>query len=249
LDEVYVNLFSLLNSRQDQFESLSNPDFAEPCNGHAFANLCQTCLVYLEIEFNKFKALIDKLAQKKELNEHAIERINNKYIHRLIYYYQQLETYHDAYSQLSSLIPDFKVRISCLAIYAGLNTVGGAISADFYVQQVFEELGDEAGRTVVVANSRIFPVVSRTSVQEFLKLNKKKQILKLNGEIERMFAAGEYEEIVRHTEEFAENHKLVIGLVLRVKSTEIVAVYRNRSMSFIHVVFRNIAFLCCFLGI
>jgi len=209
LDEVYVNLFNLLNSHQDQFEALSNPDFEELSHLQSFTDLCQICLVYLEIEFSKFKALIDKLTQKKELNEHAIELINKKYIHKLVFFYQQLETYYTAFNNSNNPIPDFKVRISCLAIYASLNTVNGTISTDFYVRQVLEELGDEYGRVVLVPNSRIFPVVSRPRVLEFLKLNKKKQILKQNSEIEKMFESQEYEEIVRQTEEFAENYKLV----------------------------------------
>ena len=62
-------------------------------------DLCSILLCYLEIEFSKFKELLDKNSQKKSRkhSETAADKIRNKYMHQLVFYYQQVETYFDRF--------------------------------------------------------------------------------------------------------------------------------------------------------
>lgn len=47
-------------------------------------------------------------------------------------------------------------------------------------------------------------------MKEFMKLNRKNKILKLNDEIVKMFKQAKYQEIVDRLEDFADSHKLPI---------------------------------------
>lgn len=107
------------------------------------------------------------------------------------------------------LFKHYQIRVAALALYASLNTVTGTISTEHYVNKIAKELELTGTDRLLVANSRVFPVISMESIKEFLKLNKKNQILKLHDQIQRMFNMSQYQEIVDQTEEFAENHKLV----------------------------------------
>jgi hypothetical protein len=66
-----------------------------------FIQLCSILLVYIEIEFNKFKEIQDKNSKSKKQNDHTTERINNKYLHKLIFYFQQVEIYFERFFQCS----------------------------------------------------------------------------------------------------------------------------------------------------
>lgn len=200
---------------------LKIPIFKRETDKKEFLDLCSILLAYVEIEFSNFKDILDKYVQKhsKPLNDQTIEKINNKYIHKLIFYYQQLETYFEMYLienglDFSELCDEFiqfrffQMRVSCLGLFSSLNTSSGSISTEYYVNKIQQHLEITQSTRVVVANSKIFPVISNEAIKDFIKLNKKNQILQLNDQIENMFNSGSFQEIIDQTEEFAETHKL-----------------------------------------
>ena len=181
-------------------------------------NMVSVLLVYLEIEFSRFKDTVDKYNQKKQLNVASIERINGKYIHKLVFQLQQLETFFEmnpgwSMGELtesqSKCHNSILVRLSALALYASLNTLPGTLSTTYYVKRITSLLKAYGIDQVIVANSRVFPLISEASINELLKLYNKSLILKQADKIAEMFEALKYQEVIDVVEEFAEHHRLV----------------------------------------
>ena len=181
-------------------------------------NMVSVLLVYLEIEFSQFKDTVDKYNQKKQLNVASIERINGKYIHKLVFQLQQLEAYFEmnpgwSMGELtesqSKCYNSILVRLSALALYASLNTLPGTLSTTYYVKRITSLLKAYGIDQVIVANSRVFPLISEASINELLKLYNKTLILKQADKIAEMFEALKYQEVIDVVEEFAEHHRLV----------------------------------------
>ena len=101
----------------------------------------------------------------------------------------------------------FNVRAACLGLFASFNE--DSISPDYYIQRITEYLDNSnSTEAITVANSKIFQTISKESLKDFLKMNKKNKIYKLNDKIEKFFAEKNFPEIINQLEEFAESHKL-----------------------------------------
>lgn len=207
LDETYMRLFSIVNGQYDLWEAITSE--TEPSE---LLRLCSILLVYLEVEFSRFKDTVERYNQKRQLSVASIERINGRHILRLVNQLQWLETYLEAAGLLNRNDALFlPTRLAAIGLYASLSTTPGTLSTAYYVDQIGRLLGRDEGTEarVFVANSRIMAVISQQSVTDLLKLNDKSQILNQASSIRDMFDANKFQEVHDLVGEFAENHWLV----------------------------------------
>lgn len=203
LDETYLRLFGIVNGQYDLWEAIESE--GEPSE---LLRLASLLLVYLELEFSKFKDTVERFSQKRQLSVASIERINGKHIVRLVNQLQRLETCLEAAGLLHRNDPlCLPSRLAALALYAGLNTSPGTLSTAYYVDQLERLLANEG--CVLVANSRVLAVLSRQTVLDLVKLYNKSQILMQADRIRDMFDAHKFQEVLDLVEEFAQNHRLV----------------------------------------
>ena len=94
-------MFQQIHTTYDLFEAFIHEE--DIIN---FIQLCSILLVYTEIEFNKFKEIQEKNNRSKKQIDLATERINNKYLHKLIFYFQQVEIYFERFLQLNNIKVD-----------------------------------------------------------------------------------------------------------------------------------------------
>lgn len=202
-----MRLFSIVNGQYDLWEAITSE--TEPSE---LLRLCSILLVYLEVEFSRFKDTVERYNQKRQLSVASIERINGRHILRLVNQLQWLETYLEAAGLLNRNDALFlPTRLAAIGLYASLSTTPGTLSTAYYVDQIGRLLGRDEGTEarVFVANSRIMAVISQQSVTDLLKLNDKSQILNQASSIRDMFDANKFQEVHDLVGEFAENHWLV----------------------------------------
>lgn len=98
-----------------------------------------------------------------------------------------------------------------MLLYISVDLPEEQINSDYYMQKI-ERLFDSraVGMTIKIANSRVFPLISREAMKEFLKTNKRNKIMQLNELIDKMFTDARFDEIIESLEDFADSQKLVI---------------------------------------
>ena len=180
--------------------------------------LCSIILVYLEIQFSKFRDT-QKLRQQKPKEASSLlnEKLENENLQLLIYKLSKLEyaleqNAHYSNEQqnisqdLMKACASFSIRAACLGLFASFNE--DSISPDYYIKRINDHLETTQNVTIIVANSKIVQAINKESIKDFLKMNKKNQIYKLNDRIEKLFTEKNYEEVINQLEEFAENHQI-----------------------------------------
>ena len=178
---------------------------------------CSIVLVYLEIQFSKFRQLQKLRQQKPKEASHLInEKIENENLQLLIYKLSKLEYIlelncanldeNGLSQEILKASYTFKVRSSCLGLFASFNE--DSISPDYYIQHINDYLERQQNLPVFVANSKIFQSITNDSLKDFLKTNKKNKIFKLENKIAKYFAEKNYIEIINQLEEFAENQQI-----------------------------------------
>ena len=95
-------------------------------------------------------------------------------------------------------------------MYSSIEFPHEQMNSSYFVNKINDMLETTTTRSLIrVANSKIFPTISRESMKEFLKLNKRNKIMQLNELIEKMFIEAKYDEIIDSLEDFADSQKLV----------------------------------------
>jgi hypothetical protein len=213
LDELYLNLYEVLNKYINIFEELANEQNLED-----ILTLCSIVLVYLEIQFSKFRELQKARQQKpKEVANLINEKLENENLQLLIFKLNKLEYFLDQHCTTSlenknvsqdilKASTTFKVRSACLGLFASFNE--DSISSDYYIKHINDHLETHQNTPITVANSKIFQSITKESLKDFLKMNKKNKIFKLENKIAKYFVEKNYKEIINQLEEFAENHQI-----------------------------------------
>lgn len=95
-------------------------------------------------------------------------------------------------------------------MYASVEFPDEQISSQYFVEKITQLLETQTSKAMIkIANSKIFPVISREALKEFLKLNKRNKIMQLNEVIEKMFVEAKFDEIIDNLEDFVDSQKLV----------------------------------------
>jgi hypothetical protein len=187
----------------------------------------------LEIQFSKFKDLQRARQQQQQKPKNSPnssfaknEKLENQHLQQLIYKLNKLE-YHLAQCtqnqkndhhhdndnndhELESAAKHFSLRLACLGLFVSLNE--DSISPEYYIEQVSQHLDDlqDISPVVVVANSKILQSITKDSLNDFVKANKKNNMHKLRQKVEQLFSHDHnYHDVITHLQELAaDTHKL-----------------------------------------
>lgn len=86
------------------------------------------------------------------------------------------------------------------------------ISPEYFIEKINEQLENENSTVIKIANSKIFQIINKDAVKEFLKLNKRNKIMQLDDLIGKMFAESKFNDIIDCLEDFADTHKIVVKI-------------------------------------
>ncbi|RNA38515.1 calcineurin-binding cabin-1 isoform X1 [Brachionus plicatilis] len=200
-----------LNYKRQWYEFLDDVDR----NFEDFCTLAPIIICYLELKFSNYKLEIESQNSDDEDLDRSIEPRNSK-MDRLIFYTIEFENLCENILRRNSenssennqdIIKTLLARTYSLNLYASCNFHYLDLSSEYYETKICEQLeGQSEG--FIIGISKIFQVITKESIREFLKQNKKNNIFKLNNRIEKFFNEGNYQLVIESLQDFAETHKL-----------------------------------------
>ncbi|CAF0778497.1 unnamed protein product [Brachionus calyciflorus] len=215
LDEIFIKLFDYLNNQMNLTELISSER-----NHENFLSFAPIIICYYDLKFSKYKLEIESRNSNEEDLNISFEPRDLK-MEKLIYDLQEFENVSEEYfdyelfnencqnERISNVFQSLLLRIYSLNLFVSCNFQYLDISIEYYNEKLLKQL-DNKNVSYFNGISKIFKTITRDGIREFLKQNKKNNIFKLGGRIEKFFMEANYESVIANLEDFAEINKLPI---------------------------------------
>lgn len=110
LDNIYLRLFEYVNRHYELLDSIM-----QMRDEHTFLADWSIMLVYVELEYSKFKELLSK--QKNNIFK-KVDPVNEKFLDKIMFIIQQLEIYLSIYlRKQSSIVEDLDEKLTSASKY------------------------------------------------------------------------------------------------------------------------------------